>query len=227
MVVSPWQDPTGGPQSTPDAEPVRRAFESLSKYTKDQNDAVTATTDALDTRLDALEALNVGSRLISRQVLGSDTATVTFSSIPNTYYSLRVVWLAKTSNGTVTDLRVRFNSDTGANYQREITFGVGSTGHTDFGDNAATFISAGVLAESTNDNICGAGEFVVPAYLGGTFKTHLSGHFVSWDKDAPDLPLDGTAGGWWSTGAAVTTIALSSSAGNLKTGSSFSLYGLS
>jgi len=52
---------------------------------------------------------------IATTTLGSATATVTFSSIPGTYTDLRLIAKVKETS-TAGDSRMRFNGDTGTNY---------------------------------------------------------------------------------------------------------------
>ena len=54
---------------------------------------------------------------LANVTLGSTASSVTFSSIPATYRDLILVITSKTAT-TPTDIRGRFNSDTGANYNR-------------------------------------------------------------------------------------------------------------
>ena len=62
---------------------------------------------------------------IATTTLGSNTATVTFSSIPGTYTDL--VLVAAGSMTSQTDGVITFNSDTGNNYSRTYMFGNGTS----------------------------------------------------------------------------------------------------
>jgi hypothetical protein len=56
----------------------------------------------------------------------SNTASVTFSDIPNTYKHLQIRGSVLTSAPN-NDCALRFNSDTGSNYHRHAIYGTGST----------------------------------------------------------------------------------------------------
>lgn len=67
--------------------------------------------------------------LISSQVLGTTTASVTFSSIPATYNDLKLVISARSDN-TATNgagLYIILNADSGSNYSDTNITGIGST----------------------------------------------------------------------------------------------------
>ena len=90
----------------------------------------------LERRLDALVkpevALASGWELISETELGASAASVTFSSIPGTYRSLFIVAQARTDRAAsdADTLNVRFNSDTGNNYDRlAVVFGNSTTSY--------------------------------------------------------------------------------------------------
>lgn len=65
--------------------------------------------------------------LIERQTLSSDTALLTFSSIPQTYQHLQLRVLGRSSTIANSILAIRFNSDTGSNYANHRLGGNGST----------------------------------------------------------------------------------------------------
>jgi hypothetical protein len=56
-------------------------------------------------------------------------ASITFAGIPNTYKHLQVRWSCTTNRGTyaIDDIKMTFNSDTGANYSHHNLKGNGST----------------------------------------------------------------------------------------------------
>ena len=64
---------------------------------------------------------------ISSTTLGSDTASVTFSSISGSYTDLVLIISAKNTGGSGYNLYGRFNSDTGTNYSTTYLGGNGSS----------------------------------------------------------------------------------------------------
>lgn len=61
---------------------------------------------------------------IATTTLGSSAASITFSSIPGTYTDLRLVLVSVTNAGS--NLALRFNGDSGANYSGFFLVGQGS-----------------------------------------------------------------------------------------------------
>jgi len=62
---------------------------------------------------------------IATTTLGSSVASYTFSSIPNTYTDLILVYTAATSSAY--DLYAQLNGDTSTNYSYTVLYGTGST----------------------------------------------------------------------------------------------------
>jgi hypothetical protein len=148
---------------------------------------------------------------IATVTLGSDTNTVTFSSIPSTYTDLiLVVYCKNATSAQGTYLRV--NSDTGSNYARTV---FGGNGSTTFGGTNASF------------------TYYDAMYMGTTFATAII-HFLNYSNtttfktflgNAAGGEVNATAGLWRST-SAINAISLQPSGGNYSTGSRFSLYGI-
>ena len=63
---------------------------------------------------------------ISSVTLTSNSTTVTFGSIPQTYTDLVLVIVAKITSGGL-DMFIRFNSDTGSNYSYTQLYGNGTS----------------------------------------------------------------------------------------------------
>jgi hypothetical protein len=149
--------------------------------------------------------------------LGSDAATVTFSSIPATYRDLILVINGKTTrSGTENDIRVTFNSDTGSNYSYVTMGGNGSS---------ALSYQSGSIA-------------YIPVPNAGTSATAISilqiMDYSATDKhktviakgDSAAWFASATAGRWASTTALTSISFISSVTGNIATGTTASLYGV-
>ena len=154
---------------------------------------------------------------IATTTLGSAAADITFSSISG-YTDLVLIADTQSDGGSSGNLRMRFNSDSGSNYSRTIMYGTGS--------------SAG-SARSTNDtNITIS---VMPTVSQG-YKTIARVNIQNYANSTTykstvsraDLLNDAALAvvGLWRNTAAITSITLSSSVGNLATGSTFTLYGI-
>lgn len=166
---------------------------------------------------------------ISQQVLASATASVTFSSIPATYTTLILVVNGRLSDSALFGaIGIRFNGDTGANYDQQAIQGLGSTAQA-FGGSAQTYGFIGRLpgaTASTSD----AGEITiwVPGYAATTFNKLArgnNGYFETQGTTGTYFTVQASA--QWRNTAAVTSATLFDQAGgNFVTGSTFTLYGV-
>jgi hypothetical protein len=144
--------------------------------------------------------------------LGSSASSVTFSSIPATYRDLVLV-----VNGTLTDntnIRVRFNGDTGSNYSfvyaggtssgpesAALTFAFALVG--DFGTSQSTVIGQIMDYSATDKHKTVLGR-------GNRFSTEA---------------VQMTANRWANT-SAITSIVVFPGLGSMNTGTTLSLYGI-
>lgn len=164
--------------------------------------------------------------LIESVILGSDTTSVTFSSIPtSTYKHLQLRATMRSSRSAATDsLRMRLNGDAGTNYAAHRLVGNGSTvsSAASIGDNIWD-----IDAFPGNTDTSGSfGLFImdiIDAF--NTSKNTTIRHYAARIGSANQL-IRLTSGLWLST-AAVTSISLDQNVGpNWITGSRFSLYGI-
>ena len=166
--------------------------------------------------------------LIGKTVLGADTASITISSIPNTYSSLDIRILARSDyTGAAFDsLKIQFNGDTTAtNYQSANQFGG----------------SAGGNAASTNGYITAANLLDCPGGSGSAANYFTSLHLVA-PKYAATANYKNVVGsgnharastvftinlaGWWLSTSAITSVSIAPLNGaNLKAGSMLAVYG--
>jgi hypothetical protein len=145
------------------------------------------------------------------------TSTLTFSSIPSTYTHLQVRSLAK--NSTTTNVWMRINSDTGANYATHYLNGDGSSASASnyinqgdgifYGYNTGLQSSTAVLdlLDYANTN-----KFKTTRSLTG-FDANGSGQLYLWS-------------GLWRSTAAVNSLTIYSQGGTFTEYSSFALYGI-
>ena len=167
---------------------------------------------------------------LATQTLGSATATVTFSSIPQGYTDLVLVISAK-STGSVffnDNFFVTFNGDSATNYSRTRITGNGSTATSGRGlnDPYAVF---GQLPNATSGNSANDRSANITSIMNysntTTFKTVLSRSNAIPSGSTSTNSVEAYVNLWRST-AAITSMSITSSAGNLDTGSTFSLYGI-
>lgn len=152
---------------------------------------------------------------ISSQTLASNQSTLTFTSIPQTYTDLVIVASGESTSGG--SMRMRFNSDTGANYNTAYMYGTGSS---NTGGRTGTS-SDGIFMMRTTTNLMGGGITHINNYSNTTtYKTGLSANFAFG-------PIIWLANGIWLSTAAITRIDITDeSGGQFKTGFTISLYGI-
>jgi regulatory protein YycH of two-component signal transduction system YycFG len=149
---------------------------------------------------------------IASTTLGSDTADVTFSSIPGTYTDLvLVVWGSGT---TAADGILEFNGDTASNYSTTVLRATGST-VSSVRYSAAYLNSAGTWA----------GEYIFIVQIQSYANTNV---FKTWLTQASSVnrqDINRQVGLWRSTNA-ITSIKVKRGTGNIVSGATLSLYGI-
>lgn len=165
--------------------------------------------------------------LISEQT-PSGTGTVTFSSISSSYRDLRVVVRGRGSqSAAATNVTLRFNSDTGANYDWEINEVSGSATNSIGQNFAQTSLHIGYVAAATAPaNVADACEAQIADYRGTTFQKVIhSRSAAKTSTSSGGLFLSMFAGFWRST-SAITQIDVILASGTFVSGSVVSLYGI-
>ena len=166
--------------------------------------------------------------LISSNVLASSAASVTFSAIPTTYTDLVLRVSARDNAGGIeNNLLVTVNAIT-SNYSRTFLRGWGGSPATESARNTSlanyNFASA-VNGSGTTSNSFSSVEIYIPNYAGSTNKP-VSGFQVVESNQSTGVPIVVMAG-LLSNTAAITSLEIKSNAGNLVSGSSLYLYGIS
>lgn len=150
---------------------------------------------------------------IATQTLGSAAASVTFSSIPNTYTDLVLVINGGTAG--VTDLCIRFNSDTGTNYSRTQLRGTGSAADSERNTSTSRIVIGSIYTTFTTSAIINIQNYSNTT----TYKTAIS------RIGQADGYVIASVGLWRST-AAISTVLVNGDGTNLSSGSTFTLYGI-
>jgi hypothetical protein len=153
---------------------------------------------------------------LATTTLGSNTTTVTFSSISGSYTDLILV-----ANGTVTyagnlDCEIFINSDTGTNYSRTYMFGNGTSALS--GKNTSAAAALGFYWSNTQSNNT---IFHFMNYSNTTtYKTMLT-------RNANPGNSTYAGVGMWRSTSAITRLDLTPTASSQwATGSIFTLYGI-
>lgn len=157
--------------------------------------------------------------LIAKTTLASAAASYTFSSIPNNYTDLILVSSNVTCSGTYT-LCARLNGDTGSNYSWTTLFG-----------NGTSALSYRTTAETRG--LCfGAYVNGMSATVPATSIAHIMNYSSTSIYKTSISRYSGTADGvesevsLWRSTAAINSVEIRATTGNLLTGSTFSLYGV-
>jgi hypothetical protein len=165
--------------------------------------------------------------LIEAKTLTATAASVTFSSIPQTYTDLLLKFSCRSTSTAGADiyanLRIQFNSDTGNNYNGILTFGTGgisgSGNYTSQSGNLFSYANGNVTTANTFSN----GEIYIPNYVGSNQKVSSVDCVV--ENNATTGFVEFAAERWTGT-SAITTIDVVSIYGSHTSASTFYLYGI-
>jgi hypothetical protein len=169
-------------------------------------------------------------RPIGDTTLGFSAASITFSSITTDWAHLWLVFYGRGDSIAPTQaVTMRFNSDSGANYD-----------HTDFNSNntgaftpgsreqfAQTSFWVGLMPAGTaSANLFGGPVVFIPNYANTANNKCMVGHSAQKTAATTGLVMMDTFGGQWRSNAAITTVTLLPGANNFVTGTRATLYGL-
>lgn len=167
--------------------------------------------------------------LIASQTLGADASSVTFASIPATFTHLRLLCYGRLTQA-VTDniVHIRFNGDTGSNYDEQhfLGFGTSTSCVANFAQTSGAIADWTAGSASTSAQASTA-DVTILHYTGTTFnKTLTSLQGGVWGTSGGNIIVGMYFTHWRST-SAITQIDLLPTANDFKAGSVFSLYGFS
>jgi hypothetical protein len=165
--------------------------------------------------------------LMTTTVSATSVASVTFSSIPQGYEHLQIRTMVKTNEGTTgaTNIEMRFNSDTAANYTRHYLFGNGSTVSAG-GGGGTSYLTTGSAAQGGVANTFGISVIDILDYANtNKNKTMRALSGVDQNTSGSRFIWGGQSGVWINT-SAITSISLFSASSNISQYSSFALYGI-
>ena len=147
------------------------------------------------------------------------TATVTFSSIPQTYTDLVVVFNGGTESGG-TNVQFKVNNDTGSNYSFTILRGNGTTADSDRESNFSGYFRWGARATPTAEFSTVDFAHLMNYANTTTYKTLL------FRTNNASNGVDATVGLWRST-SAINRIDITIAATNyFRNGSTITIYGI-
>lgn len=156
---------------------------------------------------------------IATTTLGSDSTSVVFSSIPQTYTDLIMVFNGYNTVATAMDFECEFNGDSGNNYSETGLQGDGSSASSFRHSNYGGAILGTIWSTGRATVICHFMNYTNTT----TYKTSL-GRFST-----PSGGLVGATVSLWRNTSAITSINFNQPAGQsgqFASGSTFSLFGI-
>jgi len=159
---------------------------------------------------------------IATTTLGSNAATIDFTSISSAYTDLRLVLVWRSNqSGSSANVLVRVNSDSGSNYSVTQLNGDGSSASS-FRATSATSLNMAYISSTESTNF-GLVTLDFMSYAGSTNKTILGTN--SYDRNGSGY-VQRTVGLWRSTSAITSVNLLLNSTTNYVTGTTATLYGI-
>lgn len=164
---------------------------------------------------------------IQSQTLAADAASITFSNIPQTFHDLQLRCVGRATTSAATEqIRIRFNGDTGANYDNQ-RFDAVQTGT---GVDDAFAATSGWLAQfpaaTASATRPGSVDAVIPSYTDTTFHKQAISVGGEVNGTATNTTRWGGRFNNWRSTAAITSVTVLPLANNLLAGSSCTLYGV-
>lgn len=166
--------------------------------------------------------------LISSNTLGSNTASVSFNSIPNTYTDLLVKFSLRASNvGTVGDLYIKLNGDSSSIYSNTNLYAETNPPASSRTTNTTSIFSAGgVGGTSVTANTFTNGEIYIPSYTASQNKATGTSSTVENNSASGFTYYLYEGAGLYRSTTAISSITFTTNLGSFVTNSSFYLYGI-
>lgn len=158
----------------------------------------------------------------------SAQASVSFTSIPNTYASLVVVYQVRGDSAGVsnTGIRVTFNNDSGSNYNGQFVGGNNTTAYAAIQTAAAFGYLGEMPAATATSGYSSSGTIEIPNYMGTAFFKNAM-FATTRDTNGAGANMVAYRGHIvWKSTTAISRIDLFPQYGNFLTGSRVTLYGI-
>ena len=157
---------------------------------------------------------------IATTTLGSDAATITFSSISSNYTDLILILNIVSPGGTVYTPNLRFNGDTGSNYSSTALYGTGSSA-VSTRDSSVTSMTL----SNWNGSLGTTSPQLIHIFNYANTTTNKTVLTRGQNTNTSSGDVSAAVGLWRST-AAINSITLRLGAGNYATGTMATLYGI-
>jgi hypothetical protein len=163
-------------------------------------------------------------KLIESKTLATATASIEFTSIPQTFTDLVMVISARSSRATEIrdEVQIQFNGDTSSNYSTRTLRGSGSAAISNTGGTTA-LTRLDVPASGATSNTFGNQSVYIPNYTSAVAKSASTDSVM--ENNATES-YQYIIAGLWNNTAAITSILLKPEVGQFTTGSMVSLYGI-
>jgi hypothetical protein len=155
---------------------------------------------------------------IATSTAAGSSSTVTFSSIPATYTDLILVVNGGITSG-ITDMNLRFNSDTGTNYSTTGIYGTGAVAGSARASNLTALYIEQAAAPDTSFSYNFIGHFMNYSNT-TTYKTAVARANMVVSGRGVDVGV-----GLWRNTAAINSLTIFTTT-NFSSGTSFNLYGI-
>jgi hypothetical protein len=151
------------------------------------------------------------------------SASFAFTSIPQTYTDLKIVYSLRSPNAVnVGTLTLALNGST-ANGSAKILYGE-TTGSGSF---SQTFVHSGyTVAANATANVFSSGEIYIPNYTSSNFKSISIDSVTESNATTYQSGVQALIAGLWSSTSAITSLTLTNDAGNFVQYSTATLYGI-
>ena len=165
--------------------------------------------------------------LIETKTVGSGgAASITFTSIPQTYTDLKIVMSARSTRNAIDDeVRININgTGVGTNFTSRVLGGEGASG-TQFSTSYSTGrITLGIPGATVTASTFGSTEHYFPNYTGSNNKSISSDNVT--ENNGTNAYADLSAS-LYSSSSAITSLVFTTNLGLFAEGSTASLYGIS
>lgn len=159
--------------------------------------------------------------------LTSDAASFDVQNIPQVYAHLECILVARgTVASTATQIEVRFNNDSGSNYDRVVSRGRQTTMAVGEEIGSTSLELGQVAAASASAGMAGQARFCIGDYAGTTLRKQVTAENGAGWGDATDGQEVRNSSGEWRSTNAITRITVFPASGNWLAGSRFTIYGL-